>query len=126
MKKQDIEKEINKPFNCKKNCGKCCTLTAFTQKEKEALGEVANNYAWVEIGKALCPLPKDGIEGNSMQDALGKTSCVFLDKNKRCTIYDKRPLVCRLFGRTETLICPEGVKPKKVLKEKDAQKLFKG
>jgi len=36
MKKQDIIKELNKPFQCKKNCGKCCGLVPFTKAEKDA------------------------------------------------------------------------------------------
>jgi hypothetical protein len=28
-----------------------------------------------------------------------------------CTVYDERPLICRLFGTTKTLPCPNGRAP---------------
>lgn len=51
MKKQDIIKELNKPFQCKKNCGKCCSLVPFTKAEKDALSlELQEKYAWELFG----------------------------------------------------------------------------
>ncbi len=39
-------------------------------------------------------------------------SCPYLDlKTKRCTVYERRPLICRLYGMTEELPCPFGCKP---------------
>ena len=33
--------------------------------------------------------------------------CIFIDREKdRCMIYHERPNLCRLFGRTEGLLCP--------------------
>lgn len=40
----------------------------------------------------------NGIEANFVDK--GKQICPFLDKNKRCVVYDKRPYICRQFGTT--------------------------
>lgn len=33
-------------------------------------------------------------------------SCAFLDNNYRCSIYDHRPMICKIYGTTEKLPCP--------------------
>jgi len=51
--------------------------------------------------------------------------CVFLTEDKKCSIYDKRPLICKAFGKvkSERLTCPEGCKISNPIKEKDFLKL---
>ncbi len=41
-------------------------------------------------------------------------SCPAL-KDKRCSIYNARPLVCRAYGVAEGLLCPFGCVPKKII-----------
>ena len=37
----------------------------------------------------------------------GLIKCGYLDSNDRCSIYDRRPILCRLFGATEIMLqCP--------------------
>lgn len=38
--------------------------------------------------------------------------CPLLTKEKRCSVYTIRPLICRLWGVVETLPCTYGCKPK--------------
>ncbi len=42
--------------------------------------------------------------------AMDELNCVHLGPNG-CTVYDERPLICRLFGTTKTLPCPNGRRP---------------
>jgi len=42
--------------------------------------------------------------------ALEALSCPYLGANG-CEVYDERPLICRLFGTTPRLPCPNGRKP---------------
>lgn len=42
--------------------------------------------------------------------ALNALNCVHLGPDG-CTVYDERPLICRLFGTTPTLPCPNGRRP---------------
>lgn len=44
-----------------------------------------------------------------------KRLCPFLTKDKKCSVYDIRPLVCRLWGLTERMTCPHGCKPDRYL-----------
>ena len=49
--------------------------------------------------------------------------CAYLQEG-RCTIYNDRPLVCRLWGAAENLICPFGCKPDRYLTEAEAVDLM--
>ncbi len=53
-------------------------------------------------------------------------SCIFLI-DKRCSIYNFRPLICRLFGSVDSnnLKCPHGCLAKNPLKDQDSDKLIK-
>jgi hypothetical protein len=44
------------------------------------------------------------------QAALAEYSCPYLGQ-KGCQVYGERPLICRLFGTTPSLPCPNGKKP---------------
>jgi hypothetical protein len=47
--------------------------------------------------------------------ALAEYSCPYLGVNslgaKGCQVYTKRPLICRLFGTTSRMPCPNGKRP---------------
>jgi Fe-S-cluster containining protein len=45
--------------------------------------------------------------------AFGATGerCPALSDAGRCTVYDDRPFVCRIYGVTEMLACPYGCEP---------------
>ncbi|NOY71241.1 MAG: YkgJ family cysteine cluster protein [Gammaproteobacteria bacterium] len=42
--------------------------------------------------------------------ALADFSCPHLGESG-CEVYEERPLICRLFGTTPSLICPRGQRP---------------
>lgn len=44
------------------------------------------------------------------QAALAEFNCVHLGKHG-CEVYGERPLICRLFGTTPSLLCPNGQRP---------------
>lgn len=41
----------------------------------------------------------------------GTMDCEHLDGEKRCGVYDERPVICRLMGATDRLPCPIGLLP---------------
>jgi len=47
-------------------------------------------------------------------EALANWNCPHLADNG-CTVYDERPLVCRLFGTTARLLCPHGRHPEMMI-----------
>ncbi|MND74361.1 hypothetical protein D3C80_659520 [compost metagenome] len=46
--------------------------------------------------------------------ALAELNCVHLGPNG-CTVYEERPLICRLFGTTPRLPCPNGRGPAEMI-----------
>jgi hypothetical protein len=46
--------------------------------------------------------------------ALAEYNCVHLGP-QGCTVYDQRPLICRLFGTTPSLPCPRGQGPEQMI-----------
>jgi hypothetical protein len=79
--------------NCKGLCGRtwCALPVPMSAYERERVKREG-----VDI-----PREQDGQEG----------SCPALDLVGRCTVYDKRPLICRLWGATENMPCPHGCVP---------------
>ncbi len=50
----------------------------------------------------------------SHQAALDKLDCVYLGEHG-CEVYGERPLICRLFGTTPHLPCPNGRRPGRLI-----------
>lgn len=51
-------------------------------------------------------------------------TCPYSMKNGNCEIYDKRPLVCRLFGAVARMTCPY-VSPEKHLSREEEDAILK-
>lgn len=79
--------------NCKGLCAESCSFLGMTEGEAERLKK--------ESG---------GIEPSL--DA--NCDCVYL-KDGRCSVYNARPIVCRLYGAAEDLRCPFGCEPDRML-----------
>jgi Fe-S-cluster containining protein len=74
---------------CDGHCSKCCTnMIQFAPSEEEKMG----GYKW----DGVCSHLKDG----------------------KCSIYENRPLICRIYGVSEMFIC-EGCKPVRTLTEEE-------
>ena len=48
-------------------------------------------------------------------------SCVFLDGNRRCLVYDMRPMICRVYGVSLGLPCPHGCVPERWLTDEEGR-----
>jgi len=55
--------------------------------------------------------------------ALAELSCPHLGENG-CQSYDERPLICRLFGTTPRLPCPNGKRPEAMIDARIEQRIF--
>lgn len=51
-------------------------------------------------------------------------ACPLLDPFGRCSIYEARPLVCRLYGAVKAMRCPHGCEPEAWLSDTQASKLI--
>lgn len=76
-------------FRCIPGCHECCGPVTATSEEVARLPTKTNAEHFTAIAEYDCP---------------------YLGKNG-CQVYGDRPLICRLFGTTPNLPCPNGKKP---------------
>lgn len=94
MKETDLYLKIPSS-TCKKGCFDCCTfIIQSTPDELKAMG----GYEY-----------KDG-------------KCVHLVDGK-CTVYQSRPLVCRIYGTSEIMRC-DGCTPERYLSEQETRDIM--
>lgn len=80
-------------FACKPGCHDCCGPVTTSTEEMARL-----------------PRKSDAEQAA----ALANLSCPHLGEHG-CTVYAERPLICRLFGTTPRLPCPEGKRPEAMI-----------
>jgi Fe-S-cluster containining protein len=59
-------------------------------------------------------------QGERKADSL---TCPYLEE-ERCTVYEVRPLICRLWGLVESMPCPWGCKPERYLTHEEGHELL--
>lgn len=94
QKHQELYSKIPK-FECKEGCADCCGPVPFSKWE------------WDQV--------EDKRKGTGL-------NCPYA-VNGRCDIYEKRPLVCRLYGTIKRLKCPHGFRPEAFLSKKAENKI---
>ncbi|MDD9178758.1 MULTISPECIES: YkgJ family cysteine cluster protein [Aliivibrio] len=82
-------------FECTKGCHDCCGPVTASAEEMRRL-----------------PVKTDA----EHEAALEAYNCVHLGPYG-CTVYEERPLICRLFGTTPRMACPNGCKPEQMIDE---------
>lgn len=80
-------------FKCTQGCHDCCGPVTASSEEMSRL-----------------PV-KSAAEHEA---ALAELNCVHLGP-EGCTVYAERPLICRLFGTTPRLACPNGCRPEEMI-----------
>ena len=90
-------------FQCKPGCSDCCGPVPVSEYEAKRLG----------------------ITGFMTPTKPGTLTCAFVGEDGCCTVYEKRPFLCRLFGSAENnkLRCPHGFGPDKKLSCDQADRL---
>lgn len=80
------------------------------------------------------PVPMARLEADNMRKADSQrrlpmirqdVSCIYLTANKRCGVYDARPLVCRVWGTTKGMSCMHGCVPDRWLSAVEFAKIGK-
>ncbi|WP_197333457.1 YkgJ family cysteine cluster protein [Ralstonia syzygii] len=92
-------------FECTPGCHDCCGPVTTSTEEMSRL-----------------PVKSDA----EHETALANLSCPHLDTNG-CSVYSERPLICRLFGTTPRLACPNGNRPDNMIDpsiEREIQRFF--
>ncbi len=85
---------------CKGLCHDQCTIIPVAPAEIQAIE--------AHTGRRVKTLPT--ITPPMMRPANDGLTCRYL-KRQRCSIYDMRPMICRLYGAAEGLGCPHGCRP---------------
>ncbi len=89
-------------FKCQPGCHDCCGPVTTSSEEM-----------------AMLPVKSE----QEHEAALAELSCPHLGDNG-CQVYAERPLICRLFGTTPRLTCPNGCKPDIMIDEKTEQQIY--
>jgi len=80
-------------FACRPGCHDCCGPVTTSAEEMARL-----------------PVKSDA----EHEAALAELNCPHLGSNG-CQVYEERPLICRLFGTTPRLACPNGYRPEAMI-----------
>ncbi len=80
-------------FECVPGCHDCCGPVTTSSEEMSRL-----------------PVKSDA----EHEAALAELNCVHLGPNG-CEVYHERPLICRLFGTTPRMPCPNGRRPEQMI-----------
>lgn len=91
--------------NCQGHCADSCGPIEMSITERQVLRERG-----VEI-----PDHRDGVE---QLVTTGEYTCPAL-VNDRCTVYEDRPMICRLWGVTAGLRCPYGCEPERIMSDRE-------
>lgn len=89
-------------FECVPGCHDCCGPVTASTEEVSRLG-----------------LKSDA----EHETALAEYNCPYLGKNG-CEVYSERPLICRLFGTTSRMPCPNGKKPSVMIDPKIEHQIY--
>lgn len=87
--------------DCQELCGDCCSFIGMTRLEQRRITQVGGP----EIKIWQMPCPALSIMG-------------------RCTVYTRRPMICRLYGVVEDLRCPYGCEPERMLTREEGREFL--
>lgn len=104
-------------IECKGLCAKSCCYTMFTPTELSTAERAA--------GRELPILGIVDEHGGHWATLVGdkKKRCPLL-RFGRCTTYDARPLLCRLYGLVPSMRCPYGCEPDRWLTDEEGRELL--
>lgn len=80
---------------CKGLCSRTCGPIDMSREE------------WSRIARRGVIIPPP-IIGLNIVESGQDYRCPALDDNQRCSVYEDRPLICRLWGAVESMPCPHG------------------
>jgi len=107
-KLQQIYSQIPKS-KCPPNCGQCCGILL------PSMAELTNIRDWCK---------KHNIEFVDFHMMVG-LDCPYLEKDKRCRIYEVRPFLCRILGVSSDMPCPiHKCEPEKILNHLQSSYLY--
>lgn len=106
-------------IECKQKCQEACSLIVMTKNEKKAIEKEVGESITHKIDRFHYALFDPGNLGKEIP------ACKMLDGCGSCSIYQLRPLICRLFGLVKKMECPFGCVPERWLSDAEAKLFFK-
>lgn len=94
---------------CKGLCYESCSMIAYSAAERRRIEDAG------EAPPSVTMVNRKGV---------AVPQCDKLDIFQRCSIYEHRPLVCRMYGASERLECPFGCRPDRYLSEPEERAIF--
>ena len=100
------------PFECKPGCADCCGPIMMSRLELKRIVE------------------RTGIDPKRLETAWklkhGCLTCPLVTSGNKCSVYDIRPAICKVFGSTThpRLTCPHGLGPKEPLSAEETNTLI--
>lgn len=102
-------------LHCRGLCHQSCGPIAISCAEFDTLKGI--------VGERIQGEPFQG--GMIISNFDPKTyTCPLLTPGKRCSVYEHRPMICRIWGMTKKLRCPFGCRPSRWLSESEARVLL--
>ena len=114
--KFDVLKKIYSKIpavDCKGHCAEACANVPALPVENKYLEHIG-----------IEPFDDETVVIKKLTESGKSEACKHL-KDGKCSIYDNRPIICRLYGTTTTLKCSWGCVPKKYLPNQNAQALIR-
>ena len=97
-------------IQCQGKCHENCSVVPMTKLERV---NSQNQYK---------QCPTNSVQAINSQ-GIPEFICSCLDADGRCSIYNARPLICRLYGVAEGLECPYGCQPARRLSKQETWQL---
>ncbi len=98
-------------LNCKGKCTDSCSLIKVAELERKRIKDFLGHDPFIQSDKFLETVM-------SLKPEEWKCSLL---KEGKCSIYNMRPLICRLFGLVEKMACPFGCVPERWLSDEEAR-----
>lgn len=116
MTNRDLQKIYDSLPNlkCKGLCHEACGPIEIFKAERDNLGR---SFKHKNLKDALFHLKKGHTD-----DYDGCITCPMLTGENKCSVYDKRPVICRLWGLVENMKCKWGCTPDRYLSVEECDK----
>jgi Fe-S-cluster containining protein len=104
--------------SCKGLCHGACGPVPATRLEREEIHKLTGRRVKTEPELFQDKRDNDVKILKTNEDGL----CIYL-KNERCSVYEARPIICRLYGVADGLRCEHGCWPERPLSREEAMML---
>jgi Fe-S-cluster containining protein len=90
-------------IECQGLCQECCGPIAVLPAELQKITESKQSVPTIKVVSEW-----------------GNLTCSALNDKGRCSIYENRPMICRLYGLVQAMACPYGCKPSRWVSDREA------